>query len=77
MTWARLKIVDCTGGNSTDKDGKQEERLFNLDQRQWWIGRGANLAELQYGSHPPVLVETGEKRIKQLTGTTGGYVNER
>ncbi len=73
MAWARLRVVSWSGGPMLDPDGRPQERLFNLDQLQWWIGRGSDRVELQYASQPPIFVEVSDVQMERLIGTTGDY----
>lgn len=75
MVWARLKVVDISGQAIKGADGKPEERLFNLKQLQWWIGRGDHRTELQFAGQPPVYVAIGHHQIERLTGAGGGYAS--
>lgn len=74
MTWARLRIVDSAG--RADKDGeRQRERVFNLNQLQWWCGHGF-YCQLQYAGQPPVFVAIEDKRLEMLTGASGGFSSD-
>ena len=75
MVYHRLKVVDCHGARVNDSSGEQQERLFNFDALQWWIGRGDLFTELQFAAQPPVFVEVGHRDMERLTGTTGGYAS--
>jgi hypothetical protein len=71
MVWARLKVLNSDGKPfAGEKVGR--ERLFNLDQLQWWIGFG-HYVVLQYASHDPIYVDIADKQMEFLTGSSGGY----
>lgn len=71
----RLKVVDCKGPPLNDAKG-QQERLFNFEQLQWWIGRGNDFTELEFASQPPVFVAIGQGQMERLTGGSKGYSSD-